>query len=78
MKPLSINHQAYQNFVFEQLQKHYSGGLLTLVSNDYPTISKLWITDLSFVTTWLFETYPLKGSIPRDPDSMMCFYLLLF
>ena len=76
MKPLFIDHETYQNFVLQQLQKHYSGGLLTLVSNDWPTISKLWITDLSYVTTWLFETYPLKGPCPRDPASMMRSYLL--
>ncbi len=76
MKPLFIDHETYQNFVLQQLQKHYSGGLLTLVSNDWPTISKLWITNLSYVTTWLFETYSLKCPCPRDSASMMRSYLL--
>ena len=76
MKPFLINHENYQNFVLEQLQNHYSGGLLTLVSNDWPIITKLWITDISYVTTWLFDTYSLKGPCPRDPTSMMRSYLL--
>ena len=76
MNPLLVAHESYQDFLIEQLQKHYSGGILTLISNDWPYISKLWITDLSFVTTWLFESYSLKGPAPRDPASMFRSYLL--
>lgn len=76
MKPLLVAHESYQNFLLEQLQEHYSGGILTLVSKDWPIISKLWITDLSYVTTWLFDTYSLKGPAPRDPASMLRSYLL--
>ncbi len=76
VKPLLIAHESYQDFVLKQLQNHYSGGILTLVSKDWPIISKLWITDLSCVTTWLYDTYSLKGPLPRDPASMMRSYLL--
>ncbi len=76
MKPILVTHETYQNFVIEQLQKHYSGSILTLVSRDLPTITKLWITDLSYVTTWLSDTYSLKGPTPRDPASMLRSYLL--
>lgn len=76
MKPVLVTHESYQNFVIEQLRKHYSGGILTLVSKDWPIISKLWITDLSYTTTWLSETYSLQGPAPRDPASMLRSYLL--
>lgn len=76
MKPVLCSHESYQNFVLEQLQKHYSGGLLTLVSNDWHVISKLWITDLSYTTTWLTDSYSNKGPAPRDPASMLRSYLL--
>lgn len=76
LKPILVTHVSYQNFVIEQLQKHYSGGILTLVSKDWPIITKLWITDLSYTTTWLYETYSLKGPVPRDPDSMFRSFLL--
>ncbi len=76
VKPIFVTHESYQNFVIEQLQKHYSGGILTLVNKDWPIITKLWIADLSYTTTWLSETYSLKGPAPRDPASMLRSYLL--
>lgn len=76
MKPILISHETYQNFVLEQLQKHYSGGVLTLVNKDWPVITKLWITDLSSTTTWLYDSYSDKGPAPRDPASMLRAYLL--
>ena len=76
MKPVLLSHESYQNFVLEKLKFHYSGGVLILVNNDWPIIHKLWITDLSYVTTWLFDSYSRKGPTPRDPSSMMRAYLL--
>lgn len=76
MKPILFSHESYQNFVLEQLQKHYSGGVLTLVNKDWPLITKLWITDLSYTTTWLRDCYSNKGPTPRDPASMIRSYLL--
>jgi len=77
MKPVLVPHETYQNFVMGQLQKHYSGGVLTLVSRNWPVITKLWITDLSEITTFLRDSYGDKGPAPRDPASMMRSYLLL-
>src|SRR5690625_6383088 len=61
----------------DQLQKHYSGGVLTLVSRNWPVFTKLWMTDLSEITTLLRDSYGDKGPVPRDPASMMRSYLLL-
>lgn len=78
MKPAFIPHQAYQDFVVSQLNEHYSTGILMLVKNDWPTIKKLWLADLSRTTTWLSDTYSDsgKGTKPRDPASMLRSYLL--
>lgn len=76
MKPVLISHESYQNFVLEQLQEHYSDGVLTLVKKDWPVISKLWITDLSYITSWLRSSYADRGPSPRDPASMLRSYLL--
>ena len=76
MKPVFIAHESYQNFVLNQLNEHYSDGALTLVAKDWPIITKLWITDISHVTTWLTDTYSIKGPMPRDPASMLRSYLL--
>ena len=77
MKPMTLTHESYQNFVLEQLQTHYAGGILVLVSNDWPIIAKLWITDVSSTTTWLCDSYSRKGPAPRNPASMLRSYLLL-
>lgn len=76
MKPIFISHESYQNFVLTKLNEHYSDGILTLVYSDWPIITKLWITDVSYITSWLSDTYSLKGSLPRDPASMFRSYLL--
>ena len=76
MKPIVIPHQTYQSFIMEQLQQHYSGGLLVLVQKDWPLILKLWCTDLTKITTMLQDSYSLRGSTPRDPASMLRSYLL--
>src|SRR2546429_9696015 len=76
MKPVFVPHKAYQDFVMDQLQKHYSGGILTLLNKDWPVITKLWITDLSEITSLLADVYGKKGPSPRDPASMMRSYLL--
>lgn len=76
LKPILVSHTSYQNFVLEQLQKHYSGGVLLLVNKDWPVITKLWITDLSYTTKWLHDSYSNKGPAPRDPASMLRAYLL--
>lgn len=77
LKPTFTPHDTYQQFVIEQLQMHYSGGILTLVNSDWPVITKLWITDLSKISTILEPYYGKRGPEPRDPSSMMRSYLLL-
>ena len=76
MKPILIPHQAYQDFVMSQLQKHYSGGIFVLVNKDWPIIMKFWISDLSHTTILLQDFYDAKGPMPRDPASMLRSYLL--
>jgi urease accessory protein UreF len=76
MKPVVTQHETYQEFVIEQLQQHYSGGLLVLVNKDWPLISKLWITDLTEATTLLQDSYSTRGPAPRDPASMLRSFLL--
>ena len=76
MKPVTISHESYQSFLLEQLQQHYSGGILVLVSHDWPIIAKLWMTDLSYATEWLRDSYSVMGPSPRDPASMLRSYLL--
>lgn len=78
MKPIFSSHATYQDFVMTRLQEHYGGsGILVLVNKDWPTIKKLWITDLSQMTNTLSNEYGVKGPLPRDPSSMMRSYLLL-
>lgn len=55
---------------------HYGGGILVLVKGDWPLIAKLWITDLSSITTKLCELYGDRGPEPRDPASMLRCFLL--
>jgi len=76
LKPVVKLHETYQSFVIEQLQQHYSGGLLVLVNKDWLLISKLWITDLTEITTLLQDCYSAKGPDPRDPASMLRSFLL--
>lgn len=76
LKPVFISHASYQQFVLDQLQLHYSGGILVLHKNDWPLIAKLWMTDLSHITTMLHPLYGAQGPEPRDPASMLRSYLL--
>lgn len=78
MKPEFIPHQTYQDFVFAQLNEHYTNGILFLLKKDWPTIKKLWLADLSVTTSWLYNTYSdsKKGARPLDVASMMRSYLL--
>lgn len=76
MKPVVTLHETYQAFVIEQLQKHYSGGLLVLVSKDWLLISKLWITNLTKITTLLQDGYNVRGPAPRAPASVLRSFLV--
>jgi len=76
MKPIFVSHSSYQDFVLYQLNEHYSDGILTLVSSDWPIITKLWITDISYIAPYLSDGYSVKGPPPRDPSSMLRSYIL--
>lgn len=77
MKPVITPHEVYQDFVIEQLERHYSGtGILSLVDKDWLLISKLWITDLSAISSILQDYYSLKGPAPRVPSAMLRSYLV--
>ena len=76
MKPVVTPHDTYQEFVIQQLQLHYTGGLLVLVNKDWFLISKLWITNLTEITTLLQDSYSTRGPAPRDPASMLRSFLL--
>lgn len=76
MKPIFVPHEAYQDFVLNQLNKHYLDSILTLVSSDWAIITKLWITDISYITTLLSDDYSIKGPKSRDPASMFRSYIL--
>ena len=76
LKPVVTPHETYQSFVIKQLQQHYAGGLLVLVNKDWLIISKLWITDLTEITTLLQAGYSVRGPAPRDPASMLRSFLL--
>ena len=76
MKPELIPHAAYQDFVLAQLRQHFVGGILVVVNKDWPLISKLWMIDLSPLTTMLVDLYDAKGPEPRDPASMFRSFLV--
>jgi len=77
VKPVLVPHADYQSFVIQELQHHFSNGLLLLCKNDWPVILKSFITDLSGVTLLLQDDYSTLGPEPRDPASMMRSYLLM-
>jgi len=76
LKPIFISHALYQDSVLRRLNEHYSGGVFTIVSSDWPLVAKFWMTDLSYLTTLLQDLYDPKGPNPRDPASMLRSYLL--
>ena len=76
MKPVLIPHLSYQDSTLWLLREHYSGGVFTIVKDDWPLVAKFWMTDLSSITTLLQDCYDAKGPEPRDPASMLRSYLL--
>lgn len=76
MKPVLIPHATYQDSVIDRLRQHYSGGVFVIANDDWHLVAKLWMTDLSYITTLLQDCYDAKGPEPRDPASMLRSYLL--
>lgn len=75
LKPFFIPHADYQAFVLQQLNDH-SGPCAVLINKDWPLAVKLWMTDLSSITTLLHDSYSNRGPEPRDPASLLRSYLL--
>ena len=76
MKPALISHAIYQDSVLQRLRHHYSGGVFVIVNDDWHLVAKLWMANLSYITTLLQDCYDAKGPLPRDPASMLRSYLL--
>lgn len=75
MKPVFVPHTDYQAFVLQQLHTTYGPGVV-LIQKDWPLALKLWQTDLSAITTFLYDSYSCRGPLPRDPASLLRSYLL--
>jgi hypothetical protein len=65
-----IPHTAYQDFVLHQLQTYYGSGLV-IIHKDFLLVTKLWQTDLSYITTMLQDSYSDHGPLPQDLASML-------
>ncbi|MFD0717713.1 transposase [Paenibacillus sp. GCM10027626] len=76
LKPTFIPHSNYQAFVLQQLHNSYGPGVV-LINKDWPLVAKLWMTDLSAITTLLYDSYSDRGPKPRDPVSLLRSYLTL-
>jgi len=76
LKPVFIPHHLYQDSILQRLRKYYSGEIFVIVNDDWPLVAKLWMIDLSYLTTLLQDVYDAKGPLPRDPASMLRSFLL--
>ncbi|MCI0184476.1 hypothetical protein [Sulfoacidibacillus ferrooxidans] len=75
MKPSFVPHHSYQTSVLQQLQS-YDGSGLVMINKDWPLRTKLWMTDLSSITTLLHDVYSDRGPQPQDPASMLRSFLV--
>lgn len=71
MFPVTSTHDSYKLFVTAQLQKHYTGDTLQLLSADWVLIEKIWLTDLSSTADFLKDQYGTRGPKPTDPACML-------
>ncbi|WP_235548837.1 hypothetical protein [Paenibacillus sp. Soil522] len=76
MKPSFIPHSDYQSFVLHHFHTSIGPGIV-LINKDWPLAVKLWMTDLSAITTLLMDEYSDQGPEPRDPASLFRSYLIL-
>ncbi|MFD0678958.1 MULTISPECIES: hypothetical protein [unclassified Paenibacillus] len=76
MKPAVISHRAFQKQALSLLKKCYAPPTAILVKADWHLIYKFLITDLSYATTMLMDSYSPKGPKPRAPASKLRSYLL--
>ena len=77
MLPFIRSHAQYQSFVLEQLRTHYAGGILVLVTHDWPFIEKCWLLDLSGTASLLSDQYASGGIVATDPANLLRAYLLM-
>jgi hypothetical protein len=49
---------------------------MVVIKDDWPLVTKLWMSDFSYITTMLRDIYSDRGPEPRDPASMLRSYLL--
>jgi hypothetical protein len=75
LKPVFVPHSDYQAFVLRQLRTCY-GPRIVLINKDWPLAAKFWMTDLSAITSLLYDTYSARGPLPRDPASLLRSYLI--
>jgi hypothetical protein len=75
LKPVIIPHVLYQDFILQQFRLNFGPGIV-IVNKDWPLITKLWMTDLSYLTSMLRDLYSDRGPEPRDPASMLRSYLI--
>jgi hypothetical protein len=75
LKPVLISHATYQDFVLQQLRMNFGPGIV-IVNKDWPLVTKLWMTDLSRITSILHDLYSARGPQPRDPASMLRSFLV--
>ncbi len=71
----SGGHSAYQNFVTENLRKHYPDPC-SLSRSTWDIIERFWALDLSFTDEFLRSKYSVFGPKPRTPSCMQRSYLL--
>ncbi|WP_223836866.1 hypothetical protein [Paenibacillus oceani] len=76
MKPVLVPHSDYQAFVLQHLRDSFGPGVV-LINKDWPLAAKLWMSDLSALTTLLAGEYSDRGPKPRDPASLLRSYLIL-
>lgn len=75
MKPVFVPHAAYQHFLLDNFRRYY-GPTFVIINNDWPLVTKFWMTDLSAMTTLLRDLYSDRGPEGRDPASMFRSLLL--
>jgi hypothetical protein len=56
LKPAFIPYSDYQTVVLQQLQSSFGPGVV-LISKDWPLAVKLWMTDLSAITSLFMDEY---------------------
>lgn len=70
LKPIFVPHADDQGFVLKQLRTQIGPGIV-IINKDWPLLAKLWMTDLSPLTTF-FETLTRIGVLNLEIQHL-CF-----